>query len=372
MGTCASITCSLEFEDQWSNANNGEQQRKDSFETNHTIFSATSNGIESALSTKVDFSLFENQKPLEEYKEQIAMEGKYGAVRDFLKGCESASLCWLAFADDSTYMSKEELDEFFEYCLLYVSKTIDASLQAAFYFHEPYEMYQEFVVRLFGRAKTRLNQREFWHVADSVQAKFEVERSSSVETVNIGYYRKQSLVKVFYLCEEDERAKIERVIFKLFGGGDGINGMLSFNGFRDLVYHSIIFFSQKQEDELECSGPFWKVLNEVVEDVLQGEKLTELDFPRFCRAAMELRDVFEKLITHFKIRDEQEAEERARKEQMGFTTPDLELEDSRSRKFTYSWDSNQDDISSSFHCVRLNSTSDACSVRLRYVNEEEI
>ena len=31
----------------------------------------------------------------------------------------------------------------------------------------------EFVIRIFGKAKVRLNQREFWCVADSIQSRFE-------------------------------------------------------------------------------------------------------------------------------------------------------------------------------------------------------
>ena len=78
-----------------------------------------------------------------------------------------------------------------------------------------------------------------------------------IEPLDIGYHRKQVLVKAFYLCEPEELDRMDGVIFKLFCMKQ--RGILMIEEFRQLVYHSIIFFSQKDE-HVECSDD----LNEVI------------------------------------------------------------------------------------------------------------
>lgn len=301
MGTCSINTCTIEEFPKFA-APTGETEecnRKDSSES-----------LISSLTTMSQFSLFENQKPPDYYRTIISNDGKIGAVREFITHVESAAICWVAFTGDhrATYIEHEQLFNFFEYCLLYVSQTVDPALRCAFLGWRLHEMYQEFVIRVFGKAKARLNQREFWCVADRIQTRFETEKepSESEDDVDIGHWRKQRLIKAFYLGFDEK--KMNLVLFKLFAS----NGTsLTIDEFYEVVFHSIIFFSQKEESELERSGDLWAVISEVVIDVLKGQELMEMSFDRFCKAAFELRSLFHDLIEVWKIRAARSQDERS-------------------------------------------------------------
>jgi len=319
MGTCASLDA---FEEVYKESARFEPspERKNS---DLSLISATtasactshtqsrSGASRTSLTTVVDFSLFKKQKTEEEYQVTIGKDGKLGAVREFIQGNESAAICWCAFASGEEYMSNEQIYEFFEFCLLYVSQSTDASMRCAFFHLQPGEMYQRFVVGVFNKLKAHFNQREFWCVADRLHAEFHIEKASSEsadEPLDIGYHRKQVLVKAFYLCEPEELERMDGVIFKLFSMKQ--RGILMIEEFRQLVYHSIIFFSQKDEHELECSGDFDRVISEVVWDVLEGElDLKEMCLDRFRMASKELKDVFHKLIVRWKKREAERLQE---------------------------------------------------------------
>jgi len=301
MGTCSIHTCTIEEFPTCAapTEDTDECNRKNSSES-----------LISSLTTMSQFSLFENQKPPEYYRTIISNDGKIGAVREFITHVESAAICWVAFTGDhrALYIDNDQLFSFFEFCLLYVSQTVDPALRCAFLGWRLHEMYQEFVIRIFGKAKVRLNQREFWCVADSIQSRFETEKepSESDEHVDIGHWRKQRLIKVFYLGADEQ--KMNLVLFKLFSSNGNI---LTKEEFYEVVFHSIVFFSQKEESELERSGDLWAVIDEVVIDVLKGQQPMEMSFDRFCIAAAELRSLFHDLIEIWKIRAERSQDERS-------------------------------------------------------------
>lgn len=79
--------------------------------------------------------------------------------------------------------------------------------------------------------------------------------------------------------------------------------------FQDMVRHSIMFFSQKDEMELEKTGDLYSVVSEVILDVLNGETPESISFPRFVSACSELRILFQQLIEVWKRREKLQREQ---------------------------------------------------------------
>jgi len=311
MGTCSS-NCSTEIAYEEQNAkflepSIDEEENSTSEPSRDQLTTDTdSNSGGESLTTCVDFSLFEKQNDPRYYCKKIKEVGQLGAVRDFMEGNESAAICWIAFADDSLYIDRPQLCNFFEHCIQYVEQSNDASLRVAFQEEKIYQMVQTYISVPFGIHKTRLNQREFWCIADRIQATFDAEKTATLSTqeIDIAFCRKQSLIKSFYLS--DDTSKMNPVIFKLFAGNAK---RMTIVQFQDMVRHSIMFFSQKDECELESSGDLYSVVAEVMLDVLNGETLETISFARFVNAGSELRQLFEQLIEVWKRRDKLQKEQ---------------------------------------------------------------
>jgi len=243
-------------------------------------------------------SLFflQERNPKEMYGDQIESLGKFGAVREFFQGTVCPDCCWCAFAlanGSRTYMTNAQLHEFFQTVLHFFKQTTSPTLQL-WSKRKSNDIYYEFVIKTFGKAKTHLNRREFWYIADKMHSKFETERTSSTreaEKFTIGWHRKQTLIAPFFLNESDF-ARGNEVIFKLFSSDKSV---LTNDEMHDLVYHSIIFFSSQQCALLQDLTDVWDVVFEVCRDIMGGKPFTEVSFVRFEKAAKELRNVFEQL-----------------------------------------------------------------------------
>lgn len=237
-------------------------------------------------------SLLLNRNPTEMYGEQVEHLGKFGTVAEFFAGTVCPDCCWCAFALSSQHMKTEQLLEFFDYCLNYFSQTTSPSLRL-WAERQTNDIYYEFVIKTFGKAKSYLNRREFWYVADKMQSRYETERTVSVaaaEEINIVWHRKQSLIPGFFLDKNHHHQ--DSLIFKLFSNNSKV---LTSEEMHNLVYHSILFFSVEQFTIIHDLSDVWDVVFEVCRDVMNGEELQSLDFNRFREAARELRDVFHQL-----------------------------------------------------------------------------
>lgn len=309
MGTTCSSNCSTEIEYEEQNAKfldpsaifgEYEEENSTSEQTDQMTTVSISNSGKESLTTCIDFSLFEKQKDPRHYCKKIKEVGKLGAVRQFMEGHESAAICWIAFSNDSLYIQRQEVCDFFDHCIQYVEQSNDPSLRVAFQEEKIFQMVQTYISVPYGIHKTRFNQREFWCMADRIAANFDAEKTAtlSTEEIDIAFCRKQSLIKSFYLSECE--SKMNPVIFKLFAGN--ANRMTNMQ-FQDMVRHSIMFFSQKDEDELESSGDLYSVVSEVILDVLNGETPETISFARFVNACCELRQLFQQLIQVWKQRE---------------------------------------------------------------------
>lgn len=239
-------------------------------------------------------SLLLNRNPTEMYGERVELLGKFGTVAEFFAGTVCPDCCWCAFALSSKHMKTEQLLEFFDCCLNYFSQTTSPSLRL-WAERQTNDIYYEFVIKTFGKAKNYLNRREFWYVADKMQSRYETEKTVSVaaaEEINIVWHRKQSLIPGFFLDKNHDHQ--DSIIFKLFSSNGRI---LTSEEMHNLVYHSILFFSVEQFTIIQDLTDVWDVVFEVCRDIMNGEDLEAIDFNRFRAAGRELRDVFHQLST---------------------------------------------------------------------------